>query len=357
MGKNWNLNILRRVSKFKILALAALLLCGSAIAGKTGPGYIKITPVPAQQKIDITVGGEPFTSLLYADSLKKPALFPIYTAKQNMITRGWPIMPRPKDKTDYSHQFGLWFSYSSVNGADYWNNQVGVDTTKKAYGYIKFQKILNITNGDGKASLTILSKWYNPGVKAVLEETSVFTFRVEKNIRIIDRYITLKALTNVTFKDSKDGLYAFRAATELALPKSQLEGAMLMGNSVKAVSDSIPPTGRFLNSEGVQGDKVFAKRAKWLKLTGSVNSEPVTLVLMDHPQNINYPAFWLARTNGLMSINPLGADIFTNGAEKLNCELPKGKQLTFKYRFVQGGKNMENDVLERLFSDFTSESL
>src|ERR1700712_4088962 len=124
--------------------MALLTICNVSLAGTVKPDYIKITQVPAKQRVDITIGGELFTSLLYADSLKKPSLYPIYTAKQNMITRGWPIMPKHMDRTDYSHQFGLWFNYGDVNGADYWNNQANSDTTTRAFGYIKVQKISNV---------------------------------------------------------------------------------------------------------------------------------------------------------------------------------------------------------------------
>lgn len=358
MGKSWNLDILRRVinCNFKWV-IALLLIANVCLAGTVKPDYIKIVQVPSKQKVDILIGGQLFTSLLYADSLKKPTLYPIYTAKQNMVTRGWPLMPKHMDRTDYSHQFGLWFNYGNVNGVDYWNNAANADTTKKAYGYIKLQKVINITNGEGKASLTISSKWYNPGAAAVLEETSVFVFRVDHGIRIIDRYITLKALTDVVFKDDKNGLYGFRAATELGQPASSLESAMLMDNAVKVKTDSIALTGHFTNSEGVQGEAVFAKRAKWMKLAGSVNNEPVTLILMDSPQNTNYPAFWLARSNGLMSINPLGSDIFTNGKEKLNLNLATGKQINFKFRFVQGGKDVDDNTIEKLFADFAAQAL
>lgn len=339
------------------LLIALWLVFDVSLAAKIKPDYIKITQVPAQQRVDITIGGEPFTSLLYADSLKKPTLYPIYTAKQNMVTRGWPLMPRHMDRTDYSHQFGLWFNYGNVNGADYWNNAVGADTLKRAYGYIRVQKISAITSGEGRASMTMQCKWINPGSKAVLEETSVFVFKIENGLRIIDRYISLKALTDVSFKDDKQGLYGFRAATELGQPVTSLERAMLADNDIRAKNDSIPLTGHFTNSEGIQGEAVFAKRAKWMKLTGTVNTEPVTLVMMDHPQNINYPSFWLARSYGLMSINPFGAEIFTNGKERMDFRLAKGKQANFKYRFVQGGKDMDAGIIEKLYSDFSSGDL
>lgn len=342
-----------------LFLIVALLSVWSNLMGKPNKrrDYIIIVSVPDKQRVDVMIDGRLFTSLLYADSLKKPTLYPIYTSQQNMITRGWPLLPKPKDRTDYVHQIGLWFSYGSVNGADYWNNANDVDSTKKAYGTIRLQKIVSISNGSGKASLTILSKWYNPGSKAVLEETSVFVFRIEKSLRIIDRYITLKALTDVTFKDNKDGLYGIRAATELGQPVTSLESTMLKDRALAIKRDSMTLTGHYANSEGAQGEAVFAKRAKWMKLTGSVNHEPVTLVMMDSPQNVNYPAYWLARSYGLMAINPLGAEIFSRGAQKLNFSLPKGKQVAFKYRFVQGGKNVDTDTLDKLFNDFAETNL
>jgi hypothetical protein len=334
--------------------LALLLLAGAAFAKGDKPDYIKVTSIPSKQRVDVTIGGELFTSLLYADSLKKPSLFPIYTAKQNMITRGWPLMPKPKDRTDYAHQFGLWFDYGNVNGADYWRNDLTADTSKLAYGSIKVQKIVNMTSGDGKGTLTVVSKWINPGNKAVLEETSTFVFKVDKGLRIIDRYITLKALTNVEFKDNKNGLYAIRVATELGQPVTSLESAMF-GATTK--SDSLTLTGHFASSEHVNGDAVFGKRAKWMKIIGSVNGEAVTLVMMDSPGNINYPAYWMTRAYGLMSANPLGAEVFTNGKEKVDFTMAKGKQTTFKYRFIQGGKKIDDDTLDRLFTDFSEDNL
>lgn len=56
---------------------------------------------------------------------------------------------------------------------------------------------------------------------------------------------------------------------------------------------------------------------------------------MMHPQTINYPANWLAQNYGTMLVNPFEAEIFTNGKEKFNYIMPKGKQISFKYRFIQ----------------------
>ena len=56
---------------------------------------------------------------------------------------------------------------------------------------------------------------------------------------------------------------------------------------------------------------------------------------MMHPKTINYPANWLAQNYGTMLVNPFEAEIFTNGKEKFNYIMPKGKQISFKYRFIQ----------------------
>lgn len=335
--------------KNKLLLLIALLIGSASWAQKHN--VINIVSIPQKQRVDITIDGQLFTSLLYADSLKKPTLYPIYTSQHNMVTRGWPLMPKPGDRIDHPHQFGLWFNYGSVNGADYWNNSTSIDTTKKAYGTIRLQKVINITKGVGKASLTILSRWFNPGSKAVIDETSVFIFSVDKTLRIIDRYITLKALTDVQFKDDKEGLYGIRVATELEHPISEIGKAATVEKRIKS-KENIKLTGHYTSSEGVEGEAVFSKRAKWMKLTGSVNTESVTLLMMDHPQNVNYPTYWLARGYGLMALNPLGAEVFSNGEQKLNFALAKNKQVTFKYRFVLGGKDLTKDTIEKLFADF-----
>jgi len=307
-----------------ILSLAVL----SPVFGQTSE--IKFVDYPASKKVDVTINGKLFTSLLYADSLKKHVLYPIIAKNGATVTRGYPIAPLAGDQVDHPHQIGLWFNYGDINGADYWNNSTKIDTNKKAYGTIKLNTIKELKEGRGKGELTVLSTWYNPGGKAVLAEESKFVFREEGNTRLIERSTTLKALTDVSFKDNKEGLFGMRVARQLEHPSEKAVGVYTQ-NGIEKLIDKNIATGNYESSAGIKGEEVFGTRASWVKLSGRIDGKPLAVVLMDSPQNLNYPGFWMARGYGLFAINPLGAEFYTNGKERLNFALAKGRTVTFNY--------------------------
>ena len=93
--------------------------------------------------IAITAGGQPFTEFIYPDSLEKPVLYPIYAPDGQLITRGFPMHPRPGEPVDHPHHLGLWFNYENVNGLDFWNNSYAIPVEKKhLYGWIRTRRIL-----------------------------------------------------------------------------------------------------------------------------------------------------------------------------------------------------------------------
>jgi hypothetical protein len=65
-----------------------------------------------------------------------------------------------------------------------------------------------------------------------------------------------------------------------------------------------------------------------------MGQDSVSIVIIDHPKNPNYPTFWHARGYGLFAANPLGEKIFTNGKSEKNLQLQKGDSVTFRYRIV-----------------------
>jgi hypothetical protein len=69
-------------------------------------------------------------------------------------------------------------------------------------------------------------------------------------------------------------------------------------------------------------------------LTGKVNQESITLVMLDHPRNVGFPTYWHARGYGLFAANPLGQEVFSNGKEKLNFTLEPKQSVTFRYRLL-----------------------
>src|SRR6266700_3307940 len=83
---------------------------------------VDVVPNDAQRRVDVLVDGKPFTSYIYPTTLKKPTLYPVRSASGAVVTRGWPLEPRPGERVDHPHQVGLWFDHGDVNGLDFWNN-------------------------------------------------------------------------------------------------------------------------------------------------------------------------------------------------------------------------------------------
>src|SRR5690606_20821971 len=105
----------------------------------------------AEKKVEVHVNGELFTAYIYPETIDKPVLYPIKSAKGNDITRGYPLAPRSGERVDHPHHIGLWFNYGDVNGIDFWNNSDAIPADKKAaYGSIVHTGILKVKEGKDK---------------------------------------------------------------------------------------------------------------------------------------------------------------------------------------------------------------
>lgn len=317
---------------------------------------IQVAPVKEQNIIVITENGKPFTEFLYPDSLEKPMLYPIYAPDGNLITRGFPIAPRPGEPTDHPHHIGLWLNYEKVNGLDFWNNSFAIPADKKhLYGWIRTNGILQTKNGD-KGVLEYGADWTNQQKDILLKEATTFIFYANDHERIIDRTTTLTAERDVVFEDAKDGLLGLRVAHELELPsKDARQFVDDKGNITKvAANNNSGVTGNYITSKRKQGDSAWGTRANWCMLYGKINDDTISIAIIDHPKNPGHPTYWHARGYGLFAANPLGQKIFSNGAEQLNFKLQKGKSVTFRYRIViASAKNrLSVNEVDKLSRDF-----
>ena len=295
----------------------------------------------ADKKVDVLVDGKLFTSYLYADDisvLKKTTLYPIIAANGEAVTRGYPLNTRPNERTDHPHHIGAWMNFGDVNGLDYWGNSDEIKTPKDKLGTIRHDKIVNLKNGQGSASMIVGANWLKPDGSWLLKEETKFVFYVEDGKRIIDRTTILKALDEpVFFNDTKEGMFAIRTARELEhLSDRPVTLSDANGNKTEVpVTDNTGVSGIYLSSEGIKGADVWGTRAKWMALSGTINAKDVTLMIMDQPQNIGFPTYWHARGYGLFAANPLGQKAFTDGKEEaLNFSLKPMSEVTFTYRIV-----------------------
>jgi hypothetical protein len=346
-----------------IFAVSILCLFCSQKADETSSLQVDVNHDEANKRVDIFVDGKAFTSYLYTDTipnLKKPVLFPVYSARGSVITRGFPLEPRKGERTDHPHQIGYWLNYGDVNGLDYWGNSAAIPADQ-AYrmGVIRHKEVMQTQSGRGNGILDVSMNWLKPDGQTLLEENTRFIFRAEKDSRTIDRITRLKAINEpVEFKDTKEGMLAIRVNRALEHPSDEpVTLSDDSGNQTDIpVMDNSKVTGHYLSSTGVRGMDVWGKRAKWVSLSGIVDNEKVSVVIYDHPDNVGYPTYWHARGYGLFAANPLGQNVFSEGKEKMDYSLETGQILTFKYRLEIISGETTPDKIESEYQDFLKET-
>ncbi|MGI9137566.1 MAG: DUF6807 family protein, partial [Sediminibacterium sp.] len=108
--------------------------------------------------------------------------------------------------------------------------------------------------------------------------------------------------------------------------------------------------GVYRNAEGYKGGDVWGKRSKWVALRATKDGEVITIVILDHPKNINYPAWSHARGYGLFASNNLGGRIFDKSTTPVKVELAKNEQIVFKHKIIIGG-----DLTDQQINQFADE--
>ncbi|MCK9279368.1 MAG: PmoA family protein [Melioribacteraceae bacterium] len=346
------------MSKIRFVLFLIFISFSSSINAQPDSKF-KFVNNDSEKKIDILIEGKLFTSYLYNDEipvLRKPVLYPIISASGDTITRGYPLAPRKGERIDHPHQIGLWFNYGDVNGLDFWNNSNAIPAEQAdKMGTINHKDIIFEKVTDNKAELIVSSDWMDNDGEVLLEEVTHFIIREDGGSRTIDRITKLTAINDdVQFKDNKEGMMGLRVARQLELPTTQpIALTDSHGNKTEvAVLDNRNVTGNYLNSEGLEGNDAWGKRAKWVALSGNINSHDVSVVIFDNPQNVGFPTYWHARDYGLFAANPLGAKIFSEGKQELNYMLDAGDSVTFKYRILIQNRKADSKECDKRYEEF-----
>lgn len=351
------------ISKFKLSACMALFLClgtGQPSQGqnrKEAAQIVDFVTREADRQVDVTVDGKLFTSFCWYGNVFKPVLYPVLTAKGTEVTRGFPLKTRAGERTDHPHQIGVWLTYGNVNGNDFWGNgSQGLGKKNANGGSIKHLKVEKVQGGNGEGILVSTESWTDSTGRELLSESAEYHFIARGATRMVDRITTLKATGgDVTFADTKEGMFGMRVARQLELPaKGDVTLTDAQGNPTVVKALAGPAVyGNYKSSEGIEGENVWSTRAKWMNLYGNIDTEKITLVIFDHPSNPYYPTFWHSRGYGLFAANPLGAKDFTKGKETLNFSLPAGKSVTFRFRLlVQSGSHLTDAEINSSAAEF-----
>jgi len=321
-----------------VAMVASAKLRGPIRADTIAPQAVAVTPNESARRVDVTVGGKPFTSYIWPERVKKAVLDPIRSAGGTIVTRGWPLAPRAGERVDHPHHVGLWFNYEVVNGLDFWNNSDEIKPAERSkMGTILHRRIVSAKGGADRGDLETESDWVTPDGKVLLRERTQFVFAGDATSRTIDRMATLTAAADrVVFTDAKDGMLGMRVARQLEQPSNEpLVFTDVAGRATPVpVMDNTGVTGEYQSSEGKKGDAVWGTRGRWTMLAGTIGTQPITIAMIDHPKNPGFPTYWHARGYGLFAANPLGQKVFSEGRETMNFTLEPGASATFRYRIL-----------------------
>jgi len=322
-------------------ALTCVFLLAGALGGIAGSARaagpaVRLVSKEADRRVDVLIDGQPFTSYVWPESLTKPVLYPIRTEKGTLLTRGFPLDPRPGERTDHPHHVGLWFSYGDVNGVDFWNNSKVLPKERQAaMGRHRQVKVVSAESGDKEGRLRVLVEWVMPDGSVALDEDTTFVFRKIAGGRLIDRIARLTARDKpVRFPDNKEGLLGMRMARALEQPSTEPATFTDAAGQATTVAklDNTGVTGLYYSSEGKEGDAVWGTRGRWTALSGKLGEEDVTIAMIDHPGNPGAPTYWHARGYGLFAANPLGQKAFSDGKQTLDFTLAPRAAATFRYQ-------------------------
>ena len=337
-----------------LLTFTFLVGSGTNISGQTS----KVKFVKGDRKIDVMIGGKLFTSYQYPSNMEKPYLWPVYAPNGSVVTRGFPLAPRPKERVDHLHHIGIWFNHGNVNGLDFWNNSSAVPPEKKdSYGHIVVKEIAKAKNGK-KGTLEVISEWKDNKENTLLVENTKYIFSGDKTSYTIDHISTLTAANGtVTFTDNKEGMFAIRVDRAFEMPSDQ--PAMYTdsrGNPEKVpAADNTGVTGMYTSSSGKKGDDVWSSRNNWVLLSGTKDNVLTTFGFWDHPENYGYPGHSHARGYGLFATNNLGSQVYNKNDDKIVLTLQKGESVTLRHRFyIQSGKEISTEQANKIFKEFAA---
>ncbi len=282
----------------------------------------------------VLAGDDLFFKLVERDGATV-SLYPLMAPGQIPVTRGYPIDPHPGEARDHPHHRSLWIAHGDVNGVDYWTGKGQVHVRE-----------LGSETGDDANSLTIAeqAELLKDG-KSICHLNSVFQVRALAAARWIDCRVTHHAASErVVFGDTKEGFFALRLHPDLRLTADPKQG-------VEEVF------GHAINSEGHTDAAVWGKRARWVCYQGPVDGSDVSVVIMDHPNNLQHPTTWHARDYGLFAANPFGLhDFLGKESESGEFVLNPGNSLELNYRVLLRPGRIAPAEIEWWFEQFAGKN-
>jgi hypothetical protein len=303
------------------------ILCLMLVLAAAKTSWADVTAQKTDEGVTIEIDGKPFAKYVI-QSGAKPIVWPIIGPTGKPMTRAYPMGKDQNEKQDHIHQRSLWFTHGNVNGVDFWAEG------EKA-GTIKHREFVKVEGGK-KAVVATRSDWLAPDGKKVCEDERTLAFGADGDTRWIDFDITVKATEGpVTFGDTKEGTLGVRVADSMKVDAK--------------------PGGKIVNSNGQTDKDAWAKQAAWVDYHGPVDGETVGIAILNHPSSFRFPTYWHVRTYGLYAANPFGLRSFKGKENDGSYTLPKGEQVTLRYRILFHRGDEKSGKIAEAFDAYSKE--
>lgn len=252
-----------------VTVLFGMLITAGTVSVADGAVLIK----QADERLEVTIDGAPFATYHYGANWPKPFFSPVQAADGTVLTRA---IENPKD---HPHHKGIWVSVDQVNGVEFWAEK----------GKIANHSV-NVVKAEGDpAIMEVTNHWLGADSVPIVREVTRISIHVNRLVAYDIRFDALDQ--QVTFGDTKEGLFGFRMVDELR----ETEGA------------------KVVNADGKTGTaECWGQTSAWVDYSGTVHGKPFGVAIFDHPLNFR-PSRYHVRNYGLFSISPFGEKAYSKG--------------------------------------------
>jgi hypothetical protein len=295
--------------------------------------------VTSPGQVDILWNSQPVTGYR-VDNLRKPVMYPVFGPGGHSMVRNYPLVPGTVgEATDHPHHKSIWFAHGNVNGHSYWDEKAVIRAVGEPRWLPK------------EAALLVEHEWLATDTTEVLarESTRLSFGCLAPEESPLEGGWWLQYQVRVTavapqlkFGDTKEGCFAMRTHPNLQLTNDPRAGVTTAN-------------GRALNSTGLRDKDLWGQPAQWVAYGGTIDDQPVTIVMMDHPTNLRHPTTWHARDYGLVAANPFGLHDFQKlptGAG--DFALSQGQCLEFCYRIAFMPTLLDESAIGEAYREFSA---
>jgi hypothetical protein len=315
---------------FGRLLIASFVAAATLTAQAFAADLPKVEFKKQSGRVEITVGGKPFATYVYADpKISRPYFAHVHASNGTQVTRNHPLVAG-QDKMDHPEFHpGIWLAFGDISGNDYWRLKARVKQSKLK---------LNADAGELSADNQYFAANNLPEV--VCDENCRFQILPTKAGTLLTWDSTFTSPHEFTFGDQEEMGLGIRVATPLRVEVG--DGSLPAGN------------GTMIDSAGRKnGEQIGGKSADWCDYSGTLGGEHVGMTIFCHPENFR-PSWFHARDYGFLAANAFGRAAFKHG-EPSKIVVKPGESLRLRYGIlVHSGDSKQKPDLNAAYQEYVS---